>query len=229
MPQLLDLTTVLRSLGRGVVLRAPEWDFQSNLMAALAHLADTEGDITINTNGELAKLTTPELTGPAAIELDYTGEDPVITAPFYLTDPATEAIISPSGTRSAGRERRSAPATHTLVIIPEGVFLRDPDVDGIVEAGVLSYNTAAQEFRLDNVALDARRQQLLESGTFWGWKCVFNRPPRVFFGGAGDARKQIHEVTIQLMHHPDAPNGHHLYTIGDLTDFGIDPNVGILS
>jgi hypothetical protein len=223
---LLDLAAVVRSFGRGVILRAPAWDFASDLTAALAHLADTEGNIVINTNAELAKLTLPELSGPAAIEVDYTGEDPVITVPMYLTDPEAEAIITPSGTRSAGRSRRSSPAEHTIVIIPEGVFLRDPDPDGIVEAGVLTYSGAA--WLLDGSPIGAAREVLLSS-SFWLWRAVFNRPPRTFFGGSGDARKQIHEVTIQSMQSPLAPEGHRLYTIGDPALSGIDPTVGIES
>jgi len=225
--QLLDLTTVIRSFGRGVVFRAPVWDFASDMVADLVNPFDTEGNLQITFNAELAKLTLPELTGPAAHEVDYTGEDPVITVPGYFTDPTYAAMFSPSGTLGAGRSRRSAPLTHTIVLMPEGVLLRDPDVDRVVTQGVLSYSGG--QFLLDGLALDTARQDLMAAGAVWFWKCVCQRPPRALLGGAGDARKNISELTIQTMHHPDAPEGHHLYTIGDPTDSGIDPTTGILS
>jgi len=225
--QLLDLGTVVRSFGRGIVLRAPAWDFASNLGAALVNVIDTEGNLSVAFNAELAKLTTPELTGPAAHEIDYVGEDPVITVPGYFTDPTNAAIFSPSGTRSAGRSRRSAPLTHTIALIPEGVYLRDPDIDRIVTAGVLTYVSGA--WLLDGDPIGPVRQALMDGGAMWFWKCVANRPNMSLLGGAGDARKNIADLTIQTMHHPDAPEGHHLYTIGDPTDFGIDLETGIVS
>jgi hypothetical protein len=223
--QLLDMATVTKSFGRGIVLRAPEWDFASDLVAALTHPAITEGNIVFTPNGELAKLTMPEFSGPAAHEIDYTGEAPVLTVPMFLTDPANAAMFSPTGTESAGRSRRSAPLTHTIVLMPEGVFLRDPDPDRIVTAGVLTY--AGGAWLLDGSPIGAAREDLM-AASIWIWKAVCNRPPRTFFGGAG-ARKQIHEVTFETMHHPDAPEGHHIYTIGDPTLSGIDPTTGILS
>src|SRR5688572_5312432 len=105
---LLALPDVVRSWGRGVVHYAPRWSPGDGPLA-LTHLGDTEGDIVINTNPETAGLTTPELTGPAVHEFDYTGENPVVEIPLYLTDPALLAVCTPSGASSAGRSRRSRP------------------------------------------------------------------------------------------------------------------------
>lgn len=219
---LLDLSTVLRSLGRGVVFRAPRWTPGSSGPLTLTHLGDTEGDIAIATNPEMAALTTPELTGPAPIEMDYTGEAPVITFPMYLTDPALIALVSPTGQASAGRSRRSAPVEHTLVILPEALFLK-ADGSGIVSDYTLA--TSAGNWTLDGVALDAAQLALL-AGSFWAWRGVFTTPPRSYRGGAGDARKNIEEVTFTLLHHPTMPEGHHLYTVGDPDEAGIDLDGG---
>jgi hypothetical protein len=110
---LLDLADVVRSFGRGVVFQSPVWDPAAGPLA-LTHLGDTEGDIVINTNPEVAGLTTPELTGPAFHEGDYVGENPVVEIPLYLTDPAMWAICSPSGSAHAGRSRRGTVAERTL-------------------------------------------------------------------------------------------------------------------
>lgn len=214
---LLDLASVVRSLGRGVVFIADRWDPGSGDLSP-THLGDTEGDIVINTNAEMSALTTPELTGPAAHEMDYTGENPTIEIPLYLTSPALMALVSPTGLAGAGRSRRSAPAEKTLIIFPEQLFLK-PDGSGVVESYDLKRVGGA--WTLDDVALTSAQLALL-GVTFWAWRGVFTRPPMRFLGGAGDARKNIETVTFTVMQHPDMPEGHKLYTIGDPEDAGID-------
>jgi hypothetical protein len=213
---LLDLTTINRSYGRGVVFHAPRWDPTEPL--ALTHLGDTEGDIAVNTNPEIATLTLPELTGPAGHEGDYTGENPVVEIPLFLAEPALYAIISPSGSAHAGRSARGAVAERTLVIFPEQLFTV---VDG---AGIISRHTlafAGGVWTLNGQPLDAAREALLGL-SIWLWRGFFNRTPRRFLGGAGDARKQIETASFQGLHHPDMPEGHHLYTTGDPADAGIN-------
>lgn len=223
MPQydLLDLTTVARSWGRGVIFRAPRWDPTVGALT-LTHVGDTEGDIVVNTNPETATLTLPELTGPAGHDMDYLGENPVIEVPMYVTDPAMHALISPSGSAHAGRERRGVVVEHTIVIFPENLWV-DPatsrvDRTKVFEAVVASGGHA---WEFDGNALSAEKLTLLDSA-FWLWRAVFSRPPRRFRGGAGNDRKNIETVTIQGLHHPDMPDGHHLYTTGDPADSGID-------
>jgi hypothetical protein len=218
---LLDLSTIIRSWGRGVIFRAPRWSPGDGPLA-MTHLGDTEGDIKIATNAEMASLTLPELTGPAPHEVDYTGEAPTIEIPMFLTDPTHRALVSPSGSANAGRSRRSAPAEHTLAIFPEEVFLK-PDGTGIVQAYTLGLSGGA--WTVNGVAATAAQLVLLGQ-VFWAWRVIFSRPPITFHGGAGDARKQIETVTAMLAHHPDMPEGHHLYTIGDPLDASIDIETG---
>lgn len=213
---LLDLNQIVRSWGRGVVMYAPKWNPIGPLN--LTHLGDTEGDISIATNPELALLTVPELTGPAGHEVDYTGENPTVEIPLYVTSPAMHALIGPTGQASAGRSRRSAPVEYTIAIFPEGLFLV-PDGDGIVQSETLTF--AAGVWTLGGNPLSTDQETLLDSA-FWLWRAVFSRPPRTFHGGAGDARKNIETVTVQGLHHPDMPEGHHLYTTGDPADSGIN-------
>lgn len=226
---LLDLAAVVRSWGRGVVFHAVDgsgapvrWSPGDGPLL-LAHLGDTEGDINIATNAETAGLTTPELTGPAVHEFDYTGENPVVEIPLYLTDPDLLALCSPSGSGQAGRSRRSAPAEHTLVIFPEPLFLITDPSTGIVTSGTLDLTSGV--WSLNGTQLDAAQLALLDA-SFWLWRGVFNRPPRRFLGGAGDARKNIETVSFQGMHHPDMPEGMHLYTTGDPVGLGIDVEFG---
>lgn len=212
---LLDLNAVVRSFGRGVVFYGTRWDPTGPL--ALAHLGDTEGDINIQTNPDIQMLTVPELTGPAGHEADFTGENPVVEIPLYMTDPALFAIVSPSGSKHGGRDRRFAPQEYTLVIFPEALFLE-------VENGAVVRKTVdwpGGNWTFDGAPLDAARETLLGASA-WLWRGYFNRPPRRFLGGAGDARKNIETVSFQTLHHPDMPNGHHLYTTGDPFEAGIN-------
>ena len=214
---LLNLADVVRTIGRGVVFRAPRWNPGIGEELVLTHLGDTEGDISIATNAEVAGLTTPELSGGAMHEADFVGENPTIEAPIFLADPTLLALVSPSGVASGGRSRRSAPEEHTLVIFPEQLFLET--VAGIVHRRTVAFSGGAWTF--NGAALSAARQTLLDM-SFWAWRGFFNRPPQRFLGGAGDAKKQIETVSFQVMHHPDMPEGHHLYTIGDPVAADID-------
>lgn len=214
--QLKDLTQVVRSWGRGVIFRAAVWD--PTLPLSLTHLGDTEGDLVINTNPETAGLTLPELTGPAVHEMDYTGENPTIEIPLFLTDPAMWALCSPGGSAHAGNERRGLVAEHTIAIFPEQIWV-DPSTGRVDRTKILAFAAGAWTF--DAGALSAAKLALLDAA-FWLWRAAFSRPPRTFHGGAGDARKNIETVTLQGLFHPDMPDGHHLYTTGDPADSAIN-------
>lgn len=213
---LLDLTTILRRIGRGVIMRADRWD--RDVPLALTHLGDTEGDIAIATNPEVAVLTLPELSGPAAHEADYTGENPTIEIPLYLADPALLDIVSPIGSRSAGATRRRGVAEHTLVVFPEALFLKNNEA-GAPERKQLAF--AGGNWTLDGVALTPDQLDLLGL-SIWFWRGYFNRAPRSFKGGAGDASKAIETVSFQAMHHGLMPEGQMLYTMGDPADAEIN-------
>lgn len=216
---LLDVTALSASYGRGVVFYADKWTRQGHLI--MAQLGITEGDIVVTPQETLASLTIPELTGPAAHEMDYTGENPKIDVPLYLTDPALIAVCSPSGSAHAGRSRRSAVKEWTLMVIPESVFLEN-DAQGIVHDFEVDWTTGGRW--LFNGVPFTPEQDMALGVSFWLWRAVFNRPPRKFRGGAGDAKKNIEQVAIQAMHHPLMPEGQHIYTTGNPFDSGINLN-----
>lgn len=222
---LLNLASVVRSLGRGVVMYATSdeagtiparWDPATALY--LQHLGDTEGDIEVATNAKMDALTTPELTGDAPHDMDYSGESPEISVPLYMADPALMAIVSPFGLASAGLSRRAQARENTIVIFPEGLFVES--APGVAPAaGTLAYSAGV--WTLGGEPLTAAQTAQL-GHTFWGWRGWFTRPPITYHGGAGDARKNIETVTFRVGHHPDMPEGHKLYTIGNPFDFDID-------
>jgi hypothetical protein len=216
---LADVSGVIASYGRGVVFYSEKWDTISPL--AMTQLGVTEGDITVNTNGATAGLTLPELTGPIPHEMDYLGENPVIEIPLYLADPALIAIVSPSGSAHAGRSRRGPVKEYTLAIFPEALFLQS-GADGIVTDHSVAFDGAGV-WKFNNAVLTEEQQRLLDA-SFWLWRVVFNRPTRRFRGGAGDDKKNIETVSTQSMHHPDLPEGHHIYTSGDPFESNIDLN-----
>lgn len=217
---LADVSALIASYGRGVVFYAPKWVPASGVLA-MTQLGVTEGDITVTPNGATAGLTIPELTGPIPHEMDYLGENPVIEIPLYLADPALIAIVSPSGSAHAGRSRRGPVKEYTLAVFPEALFLQD-DNEGIVHDLTVAFDGAGV-WTFNGIALSADRQKLLDV-SMWLWRVVFNRPTRRFRGGAGDDKKNIESVSTQSMHHPDLPEGHHIYTTGDPFVSGIDLN-----
>lgn len=217
---LADVSAIIASIGRGVVFYAAKWVPSSGPLV-MTQLGVTEGDITVTTNAATANLTIPELTGPIPHEMDYLGENPVIDIPLYLADPALIAVVSPSGSAHAGRSRRGPVKEYSLAIFPEALFLVD-DAEGIVHDHTIAYSGAGA-WSFNGVALDADRAALLDSA-LWIWRAVFNRPPRRFRGGAGDDKKNIETVAVQSMHHPDLPEGHHIYTTGDPFTSLIDLN-----
>lgn len=203
--QMQDLNAVARSFGRGVVFYSPKWNVAEPL--ELIHLGDTEGDVNVSANAEVAVMTLPELSGPAPHEADYTGEAPTIEIPLYLADPTLLAVVSPGGSAHAGRTVRRPATEYTLVVIPERILIAED-----LSRGVLNF--AAGVWTFDGEALT--EDQVLGLGqSFWAWRGFFSRPARRFLGGAGDARKQIEAVTFQLMQHPDLPEGHQLFTTGN--------------
>lgn len=216
---LASVAALVASYGRGVVFYAPKWDGLTPL--SMTQLGVTEGDIVVTPNSSTAGLTIPELTGPAKHEMDYLGEAPTVEIPLYLADPALIAICSPSGSAHAGRSRRGAVMEYTLLVLPEALFL-DADAAGIVTDYTVAYDGAGA-WTFNSIALDAERQALLDVA-FWMWRAVFNRPTRRFRGGAGDDSKNIETCSVESMHHPVMPEGHHIYTTGDPFAAGIDLN-----
>lgn len=215
-----DVSGIIASYGRGVVMYADKWDTTSPLV--MQQLGVTEGDITITPNGATAGLTIPELTGPAVHEFDYLGENPTIEIPLYLADPALIRICSPSGSEHAGRSRRGPVKEYTLWVVPELLFLTTNDAGIVDDTHTLAFDGAGV-WTVDASPLTDDQQRLLDA-SFWLWRAVFNRPVRRFRGGAGDDKKNIETVSTVAMHHPDLIEGHHIYTSGDPFAFDIDLN-----
>jgi hypothetical protein len=215
---LASVANLVGSYGRGVVFYADKWDPTAGALV-MSQLGVTEGDIVVTPNAATAGLTFTELTGPAKHEMDYLGEDPVVEIPLFLTDPTLIAVVSPSGSQHGGRSRRGSVKEYTLAIFPEALFLQ-AGVDGIVTDYTVSYDDVTGVWSFNGLALTSQQQAYLDV-SLWLWRVMFNRPPRRFRGGAGDDKKNIETVSTQTMHHPDLPEGHHLFTTGDPGEFGI--------
>lgn len=216
---LLNLESVLRAKGRGVVFYAvdalgePEaWDGTTELL--LDHLGDTEGDITVTANSTVANLTLPEIAGDAVFEAVATGEAPTLEFPLFLADPDLLPVVSPRNTASAGHIRVCDVAERTLVVFPEKLF---SDADCSYDD--LSY-TLAGGWKVGGVALTAAQLTYLEMAV-WFWRGYFDKPDNRFLGGHGDDGKNLETVTFHAMMHPTMPDGHRLYTIGDPATAGI--------
>jgi hypothetical protein len=222
---LLNLQTLLRKIGRGVIFYAHDgdgipvrWDGTSPLL--LQHLGDTEGEIIKQPNFTVANLTLPEISGGAVYEATYTGENPVIDMPLFLADANLLPIVSPTGSASAGLERVEDVAERTVVIFPERFFKR-LDAPGYADIGY----TTGGNFTVDGVAITDTQEALL-AHALWAWRGYFSRPPRRFRGGHGDDAKNIEVVQFTMMVHPDMPDGERLYTTGNPFDVDIEIDPG---
>ena len=214
---LLNLETLLRKIGRGVVFYAHDggpasvgspirWDGTSTLY--LAHLGDTEGDIAFVANGEVATLTLPEISGGAIHDATYLGENPQLQLPIFLADPDLLPILSPTGAAGAGHIRVRDVDERTIVVFPEDLFrtVGQSYEDLSFVSGV--------GWQLNGLPLSAAELTLLGM-TLWLWRGYFERPDRVFMGGHGDDGKNIPAVNYNVMMHPTVPDGQRLYTMGD--------------
>ena len=220
---LADVSAIIASYGRGVVFESEKW-VPANGPLVMTQLGVTEGDIAIAPQSAVAGLTIPELTGPIPHEMDYLGENPKMDMPLYLADPALIAKCGPTGSAHAGRSRRGPVREHTLWVVPEAIFLT-ADEEGIVTEHELAFDGAGL-WSLDSQPLTTEQQRLLDA-SLWLWRVFFDRPPRRFRGGAGDDKKNIETVSVMSMHHPDMPEGHHIYTTGD--PFASDINLNGMS
>lgn len=220
---LLDLNTLLRTIGRGVVFYAPGagdgvegWAPGLGDPLALVHLGDTEGDITVATNSETGGLSLPEVTGPARHTATFQGENPVVTFPMFVADPDLLDILSPTGSRHGGSSFRRRAKEYTLVIFPEELFL-EPQNDGTFLRRTVAFTGGVWLF--NGTPMPAERQALLDL-SIWFWRGYFEKTQRRFIG-APDG-KNVETVTFQVLHHADMPEGHHLYTMGDPDAEAID-------
>src|SRR5262245_21163836 len=169
-----DVSGIIASYGRGVVFYANKW-VPADGVLTLTQLGVTEGDIVVTPNSQVAGLTLPELTGPAVHEMDYQGENPTVEIPLYLADPDLIGIVSPSGSKHAGRSRRGPVKEYTLLVIPESIFLQ-ADCEGIVSDYTVAFDGSGV-WTVNSLPLDTEQQRLLDA-SFWLWRAVFTRPTR---------------------------------------------------
>lgn len=222
---LLDLATVLRTYGRGVVCYAHDgspdqvpirWDPADPLN--LAHLGDTEGEIVFTPNSTTAGLTLPEISGEAQYEATATGENPTLEVPLFLADPALFPVISPTGTAGGGFGRVAPVDERTIVVFPERLFKKP----GGPATGYGPLEQTGGVWELDGVALAGDQIRLLGL-SIWFWRCYVSAKPRQrFLGGHGDAAKNIETGTFTALMHADMPDGERLYTRGNPLDYDID-------
>lgn len=230
---LLDLATVLRRVGRGVIMYGHDgagapvrWDGVSVLN--LAHLGDTEGDITFNPNEATADFTLPEISGEAVYESDRLGGSPTLEIPIYLADPALLPIISASGAASDGFGRVAPVEERTIVVFPERLFKNPTNrlYGRIVHtAGVgFEFSPKLADGSFDAPQALTAAQETLLALSVWIPRGKFTKPPRRFRGGHGNDGKNIEAATFTAMMHPAMPDGARLYWEGAPEDFGIDIN-----
>lgn len=204
---LLDLTDQLRAIGRASVFRASGafvYD-AGGTDVAMTHLGDTEGEIVPVANEEYSALTLPELTGPAPHEKYVSGEAPVVTIPIYAADPTLRAILSPSGSKHGGYQRRRAVAENFIAIIPEQVFIESD------AQAQLSYPNQQDGWMVGgNAATDA--QLALLDLSIWFWRGHFSKALPIY--KHEDGGKVVQQVEFHAMHNSSMPDGHHLYTVG---------------
>jgi hypothetical protein len=211
--QLKNLQEQAREIGRAVVMVAPtRWVPGQKLV--LQHIADTEGDISVAANESYVHLTLPELTGAAKHKSYVEGEDPVVTMPIFVADPAIRALVSPAGNAGGGYSRRRPVKERTLVLFPEQLFY-DAAEDKYTS---LTY-TAADGWQVNGKELTEEQERLLAL-SMWFWRGYFTRPSVPF--RHGEAGKTVESVSFQVMHAGEMPDGHQLYTLGDPADAEID-------
>lgn len=217
---LLDLTTLLRTIGRASIFYVSKWDGTTDLPDTLIHLGDTEGEVALEPNTEFNDLTLPELTGPAIHVRYLSGDNPELSIPLYLADPALRAVVTPKGSGSAGYQRQRLVDEYTLVIFPEQLF-----IESNVQVA-LDYTTAGG-WTVGGDAATATQLAYIDQ-SMWFWRGHFSRPPMTF--QHEEAGKAVDVVTFQGMHADLAlatiPDGERLWTYGDPADASIDINPG---
>ena len=199
-----NLQNVLRSIGRGVVFISDYWDGVADI--SLTWLGDTEGEITVTPTQEVVGLTATELTGSELHNAYVQGSDVTVQIPLWIADPALRATISPTGSASGGRSRRTPAAMKTMAIFPEELFWDTTTSD----YEVLAYTTAGG-WTVNGTALTAAQTALLGQ-SIWIWKGFFTSPPITYRHEEGG--KAVETVSFRSIHDFTKPENHQVYTMG---------------
>lgn len=204
----LDLTTVIRELGRGIVFYEVGAFAGTGTDLTLIHLGDTEGEIKVEMNVGYQSLKTPELTGEIEHVKYFQGMAPKVTIPLFSAGAALDAIVSPVGLLSGGRDRRVLVTEYTLVIFPEELFI---EADAAVALG---YTTGAG-WTVGGDAATAAQLLLLDKSIFF-WRGHFEPLEPIF--KHEDAGKLVQEVVFTPMHNGDMQQGNYIFTKGQPND-----------
>lgn len=194
-----------------------EWDPTVDLFPSMYHIGTTEGPVEIAANDEYSDLKVED-TGPAILKRYLSGENPSFEMGVF-PDPTQVQAFSPTGTASAGFQRRPLVKTQTLWIVPEQLFMAY--TDGVPSEVAVTYTATGsplvQSFKKDGTALTAAEQELVDMSVLI-WKAQFGRlTPRYSHEDGG---KSLRSVPVTILQDFDKPNGAQLYlTLSELADF----------
>ena len=188
-----------------------EWNTAKNLFDDLVHIGTTEGAVEIAANEEFSDLTIED-TGPAILKSYLSGESPSFELGLF-PNPAQMKAFSPTGTASAGYQRRPLASTKTLWIVPEQLFL---EYTANVPAEV-AVTFAAGVFLKNAGALSTEDQRLVDSSILI-WKARFGRLTPKF--AHEDGGKSLTSVPVTVLQDFAKPNGCQLYlSLSELDDY----------
>lgn len=195
----------------------PPWDGSTDLFDTLVHIGTTEGPVEIAINPEYSELTLPENSGPAALKRYLSGEKPTFSLGVF-PNPAKLKLFSPTGTGSAGQQRRRRVVEHTLWIVAEELFLKPDPTTLVVGEVPVTWNGTA--FLKDGLALTADEQALVDMSMVI-WRADFERLVPLY--KHEDGGKSLKQINVTIQQDFTKPDGAQLFlVVGEADDFAID-------
>jgi hypothetical protein len=235
-----NLAEAIRSVSRPVIMwhttgsppnTAPDlWEPELGLPLTLEHAGDTEGALTVSFETERSNLLVPELFGNVPLKSFITSETPSITGVnVWVADPDIAKKWSPTAVAHGGRSRRAEDQGRTMRIIPEDLFIA---ADGQTQVGLIYEDNdfMQQPLAADGVtpsgapvAVPAAKEHLI-GNIITLWRVGVDRADKVY--QHEDGSRSLAAVGIIPMIHPNMPNGHHVFTMGNPFDYGIETGGG---
>jgi hypothetical protein len=180
------------------------------------HLGNTEGEIAPAANSEYQTLLLPESTGPAPIKKALTGHAPTFSFNFFASKEQL-AMLSPTGSASAGNEGSRLVNEQTWWLVPENL-LRKRNTDGTTSP--VSISLSGGIWTKDGDPFTADDTELFGLSLFL-WKLHPEQAMPVYRWenvGKGNV-----PCTVHVLQDFTKPDGHQLWTLGaDLAASGID-------
>ncbi len=237
---MMNLATAIRSVSRPVIMwhvtgSSPNtvpalWQPDVGLPLNLEHAGDTEGALTVSFETERSNLLVPELFGNVPLKSFITSETPSITGVnVWVADPDIAMKWSPTGVPHGGRSRRAEDPGRTMRIYPEDLFIA---ADGQTQVGlVYEGNEFMQQPLADDgvtaegapVEIPADKEHLI-GNIITLWRVGVDRADKVY--QHEDGSRSLAAVGIIPMIHPNMPNGHHVFTMGNPFDYDIETGGG---